>query len=181
MGFVATTGLGHEAVALGVQALARLSHRGGLDADGKSGDGAGLLIQIPHRLLGGEVGVAVLFEWDERARTIVAEGLESTGLSLIDWRVVPIDPESLGERARATMPNVWHGLIAKPDLDGNEWEDRLYLARRRIERRAAEDDGQMYLPPLSSGTVVCTGLLAGTRLADFYLDLRADSGESRLA
>jgi len=51
MGFVATTQLGHDAVALGVQALARLAHRGGLDADGKSGDGAGLLIQVPHRLL----------------------------------------------------------------------------------------------------------------------------------
>ncbi len=181
MGFVATPELGHEAVALGVQALARLSHRGGLDADGKSGDGAGLLIQVPHRLLGGEVGVAVLFEWDQRARTIVAEGVESAGLSLIDWRAVPIDPESLGERARATMPDVWHGLVANPDLDGNEWEQRLYLARRRIERRAAEEGVRMYLPSLSSRTVVYKGLMAGTRLADFYLDLRNDSCESRLA
>ncbi|HEY8798726.1 MAG TPA: hypothetical protein VIO85_12760, partial [Candidatus Dormibacteraeota bacterium] len=64
---MATPDLGHEAVALGAQALARLAHRGGLDADGKSGDGAGLLIQVPHRLLGGEVAVAVLFEWDKRA------------------------------------------------------------------------------------------------------------------
>src|SRR5258708_22315808 len=107
MGFVATAELGHDAVELGVIALARLAHRGGLDADGKSGDGAGLLIQVAHRLLGGEVGVAVLFEWDERARAIVAEGVESAGLTLVDWRAVPIDPESLGERARATMPSVW--------------------------------------------------------------------------
>src|SRR5713226_672966 len=140
MGFVATPQLGHESVSLGVHALARLSHRGGLDADGKSGDGAGLLIQVPHRLVGGEVGVAVLFEWDQRARTIVAD--------------------------------VWHGLVAKPDLDGNEWEQRLYLARRRIERRAAEEGVRMYLPSLSSRTVVYKGLMAGTRLADFYLDLR---------
>ena len=181
MGFVATPGLGHEAVALGVQALARLSHRGGLDADGKSGDGAGLLIQVPHRLLGGEFAVAVLFDWDERARGIVAEGVESAGLALVDWRPVPVDPDSLGERARATMPNVWHGLVARPDIDGNEWEHRLYLARRRIERRAAEDAVRMYLPSLSSRTVVYKGLMAGTRLADFYLDLRDDSCESRLA
>src|SRR5216684_2051593 len=181
MGFVATPEVGHEAVVLGVQALARLSHRGGLDADGKSGDGAGLLIQVPHRLVGGEVGVAVLFEWDQRARTIVAEGVESAGLTLVDWRAVPIDPDSLGERARATMPNVWHGLIARPDLDGNEWEQRLYLARRRIEKRAAEESVRMYLPSLSSRTVVYKGLMAGTRLADFYLDLRNDSCESRLA
>jgi len=181
MGFVATPELGHDAVALGVQALARLSHRGGLDADGKSGDGAGLLIQVPHRLLGGEVAVAVLFEWDERAREIVAEGVASAGLSLIDWRAVPIDPDSLGERARATMPNVWHGLIARPDLDGNEWEQRLYVARRRIENRGAEEGVRMYLPSLSSRTVVYKGLMAGTRLADFYLDLRDESCESKLA
>jgi len=55
MGFVATPELGHEAVSLGAQALARLAHRGGLDADGKSGDGAGLLIQVPHRLIGSEL------------------------------------------------------------------------------------------------------------------------------
>ncbi|HSS92473.1 MAG TPA: hypothetical protein VLR46_00640, partial [Candidatus Dormibacteraeota bacterium] len=78
MGFVATPELGHDAVAFGVQALARLSHRGGLDADGKSGDGAGLLIQVPHRLLGGDFAVAVLFEWDGRAREIVADSLVTT-------------------------------------------------------------------------------------------------------
>jgi len=146
MGFVATPGLGHESVSLGVQALARLSHRGGLDADGKSGDGAGLLIQVPHRLLGGEFAVAVLFEWDGRARAIVAEALEATGLALVGWRAVPVDPDSLGERARATMPAVWHGLVARPDLDPIEWEHRLYLARRRAERRAADDSVRLYMP-----------------------------------
>src|SRR5260370_6346302 len=122
MGFVATPDLGHESVSLGVQALARLSHRGGLDADGKSGDGAGLLIQVPHRLLGGEFAVAVLFEWDARARGIVAESIERNGLALVGWREVPVDPDSLGESARATMPTVWHGLIARPDLDPVAWQ-----------------------------------------------------------
>ena len=72
MGFVATPQLAHDAVSLGAQALARLAHRGGLDADGKSGDGAGLLIQVPQRLLGGDLAVAALFEWDARARAMVA-------------------------------------------------------------------------------------------------------------
>jgi glutamate synthase domain-containing protein 2/glutamate synthase domain-containing protein 1/glutamate synthase domain-containing protein 3 len=181
MGFVATPELGHESVLLGVQALARLSHRGGLDADGKSGDGAGLLIQVPHRLLGGEFAVAVLFEWDARSRAIVAESVERNGLALVGWREVPVDPDSLGERARATMPTVWHGLIARPDLDPVEWEHRLYLVRRQAERRASEEDVRMYLPSCSSRTVVYKGLMAGTRLADFYLDLRDESCESRLA
>jgi glutamate synthase (ferredoxin) len=181
MGFVATPKLGHEAVSLAAQALARLAHRGGLDADGKSGDGAGLLIQVPHRLLGGELAVAALFAWDERARAIVADAIAGSGLRLLAWRAVPVDPDSLGERARATMPAVWHGLIAKPDLEPDEWEHRLYRARRRAEKRAEDEGVRMYLPSCSSRTLVYKGLMAGTRLADFYLDLRDPDCESRLA
>ena len=180
MGFVATPGLGHEAIALGVQALARLSHRGGLDADGKSGDGAGLLIQVPHRLVG-EHAVAVLFAWDERARGIVAESLAASGLSLVDWRAVPVDEDSLGERARETMPAIWQGLVSKAGFDADDLEHRLFLARRRAERRGADESVRMYLPSSSSNTVVYKGLMAGTRLADFYLDLSDERCESRLA
>jgi glutamate synthase domain-containing protein 2 len=92
-----------------------------------------------------------------------------------------VDVESLGERARETMPAVWHGLIAKPDLDPIEWEHRLYFARRAAERRAIDASVRMYLPSLSSKTVVYKGLMAGTRLADFYLDLRDPACESKLA
>jgi glutamate synthase domain-containing protein 2/glutamate synthase domain-containing protein 1/glutamate synthase domain-containing protein 3 len=181
MGFVASPELGHEAVALGVQALARLSHRGGLDADGKSGDGAGLLIQVPKRLLGGDFAVAALFAWDDRARAIVAESASASDLELREWRAVPIDVESLGERARATMPVIWHGLIARPDIDPEELEHRLYLVRRRAEKQALADGVRMYLPSLSGRTLVYKGLMAGTRLADFYLDLQDPACESRLA
>jgi glutamate synthase (ferredoxin) len=181
MGFVAAPELGHRAVALGVQALARLSHRGGLDADGKSGDGAGLLIQVPHRLLGGDFAVAALFEWDEKARDVVAESIAASGLELVEWRKVPVDPASLGERALASQPAIWHGLIAKPNLDPDTWEHRLYLVRRRAERRAEADGVRMYLASLSSRTLVYKGLMAGTRLSDFYLDLQDPACESRLA
>src|SRR5438128_1299249 len=99
MGFVAIPDLGHYAVALGVQALARLAHRGGLDADGKSGDGAGLLIQVPEKLLGGRYAVCVVFDWDERARELVERHLR-----VAVWRAVPLDVDSLGARARETMP-----------------------------------------------------------------------------
>jgi glutamate synthase (ferredoxin) len=181
MGFVAAPELGHRAVELGVQALARLSHRGGLDADGKSGDGAGLLIQVPHRLLGGDFAVAALFEWDERARDVVAESIAASGLEVVEWRKVPVDSASLGERALASQPAIWHGLIAKPNLDPDTWEHRLYLARRRAERRAEADGVRMYLASLSGRTLVYKGLMAGTRLADFYLDLQDPACESRLA
>ena len=83
MGFVSSPELGHQAVALGVRALARLAHRGGLDADGKSGDGAGLLIQVPQRLLEGAYGVVALFEWDERARQVVEDAVAAGGMHLV--------------------------------------------------------------------------------------------------
>src|SRR2546430_2670635 len=181
MGFVATPELGHQAVGLGVRALARLAHRGGLDADGKSGDGAGLLIQVPQRLLGGQYGVVALFEWDGRARRVVEEAVAAGGMRLVAWREVPLDADSLGQRARETMPAIWHGLIQDPGLEGNEWEHRLYLARRRAEKSGQSQGVQMYIPSLSSRTLVYKGLMAGTRLADFYLDLSDEACESRLA
>src|SRR2546426_1509021 len=181
MGFVATPELGHESVSLGVRALARLSHRGGLDADGKSGDGAGLLIQVPRRLLGGASGVAALFEWDERARQLVEDAVAAGGMHLVAWREVPIDLDSLGERARETMPAIWQGLVEDPGIDGDEWEHRLYLARRRAEKSAESQGVRMYIPSCSSRTLVYKGLMAGTRLADFYLALRDAACESRPA
>jgi len=181
MGFVATPGLGHEAVALGVRALARLAHRGGLDADGKSGDGAGLLIQVPARLLGGAYAVVALFDWDDRSRSIVEEAIGSFGMRIVSWRAVPLDVDSLGERARETMPAIWHGLIEDPGLDPEEWERSLYLARRRAEKSAESNGVRMYIPSFSSRTLVYEGLMAGTRLADFYLDLQDEACESRLA
>jgi glutamate synthase domain-containing protein 1 len=117
MGFVATPSAdaSHDVVRLGVEALARLAHRGGLDADGKSGDGAGLLIQVPQRLLGRH-GVAVLFEWDERARGLLEEAFADAGLHIRQWRQVPVDPDSLGEFARASLPGIWQGLVEWPAL-----------------------------------------------------------------
>ena len=181
MGFVATPDSGHEAVALGVLALARLAHRGGLDADGKSGDGAGLLIQVPGRIVGGAYGVVALFDWDERSRNVVEEAVAEHGMRLVGWRQVPVDPDSLGQRARETMPAIWHGLIDDPGLDPVEWEHRLYRARRRAERTAEGEGVRMYIASCSSQTVVYKGLMAGTRLADFYLDLRDEACESKLA
>src|SRR5436190_1151696 len=159
MGFVSTPEAGHEAVALGVGALARLAHRGGLDADGKSGDGAGLLIQVPHRLLGGDFAVTALFEWEGRGRQVFESAAATVGIQVADWRSVPVDPETLGGRARETMPGIWHGLIANTSLEPDEWERRLYLARRRAEKLAASEGVRMYVSSCSSRTLVYEGLM----------------------
>jgi glutamate synthase (NADPH/NADH) large chain/glutamate synthase (ferredoxin) len=186
MGFIATPAkpASHRVVELAVGALARLAHRGGMDSDGKSGDGAGLLVQVPHRLLGGRptrLAVAMLFEWDSRARVLLAEELRQAGSPIAEWREVPIDRSALGEKALAGAPAIWQGLIDNPQLAPHEWEAVLYRARRAAERRAAAEGVRLYVPSLSSRTVVFKGLMAGTHLADFYRDLQDPACESALA
>jgi glutamate synthase (ferredoxin) len=183
MGFVATPGAPptHRVVLLGVTALARLSHRGGLDADGRSGDGAGLMIQVPRRIFGDHTAVAVLFEWDERARDELAAALGEHGMGIAEWRRAPVDPESLGARARDRMPAIWHAVIGRPDATDDQWEDRLYAARRLAERRAEANGVRMYVASCSCRTIVYKGLMAGTHLADFYADLQDERAESQLA
>src|SRR3989475_3103619 len=140
MGFVSTPELGHQAVALGVRALARLAHRGGLDADGKSGDGAGLLIQVPQRLLGGAYGVVALFEWDERARQVVEDAVAAGGIRLAvfhqrystntmpDWRLA--QPFRMlahnGEISTVTGNRAWmraREAELEPELRGAIWPE----------------------------------------------------------
>ncbi len=183
MGFVATPGApaGHRVVQLGVEALARLAHRGGLDADGRSGDGAGILLQIPRKLLGYDVAVAVLFEWEPGAREILEAALAGYGMTVRLWREVPVDPDALGETARATAPAVWQAVIPRPDVSDPDWEDLLHRARRRAEAEAGRAGLRMYIPSCSCRTVVYKGLMAGTHLADFYLDLGNPDCESQLA
>ena len=186
MGFVATTtGVPtHEVVASGVTALARLAHRGGLDADGKSGDGAGLLIQVPRAIFGQHTAVAVLFEWEGGAisgREVLAQALAAEGMGVADWRPAPVDPDALGEKARASAPRIWHAIITRPDVSDAEWEERLYRARRRAERAAAAQGVRMYIPSCSCRTIVYKGLMAGTHLAEFYRDLANPEATSQLA
>ncbi len=186
MGFVATTAgvPTHEVVAAGVTALARLAHRGGLDADGRSGDGAGLMIQIPRAIFGQDTAVAVLFEWGNGrpvARKILAQALAGEGMGVADWRPAPVEVGALGERARASAPRIWHAIITRPDVSDAEWEERLYRARRGAERVAEEQGVLMYIPSCSCRTIVYKGLMAGTHLAEFYGDLARPEATSQLA
>ncbi|MDQ6773073.1 MAG: glutamate synthase subunit alpha, partial [Candidatus Dormibacteraeota bacterium] len=183
MGFVAAPSApaSHRVVELGVTALANLAHRGGLDADGRSGDGAGLMLQVPRGIFGRDTAVAVLFEWDDRARRVLARALARHGLGVADWRRPPVDPDSLGQRARSSLPTIWHAVIPRPDLAEAEWEDRLYRARRLAEGWAAAEGVRLYLASCSCRTIVYKGLMAGTHLGEFYLDLGDPAAESQVA
>jgi glutamate synthase domain-containing protein 2/glutamate synthase domain-containing protein 1/glutamate synthase domain-containing protein 3 len=177
---------------LGLQSLCNLGHRGALDADAKTGDGAGLLTQLPYNILRGEVsrlghhlfqdgdlGVGFVFLPHDnayaqaRAKAITEEVLESRGLFLFGWRGVPTNINVLGEKAQLTMPRIEQVLIGKPwGMSADDYERRLFLARNEIEKRASADKiKNFYIASLSSRVIIYKGLLVSASLEKFYRDL----------
>jgi glutamate synthase domain-containing protein 2/glutamate synthase domain-containing protein 1/glutamate synthase domain-containing protein 3 len=191
---------GHDIVAKAVEAVANLSHRGAVAADGKSGDGSGVLTQIPRRLVARElerlglgrleesdvVGVGMFFlpadDLREASEGVVQAALECHGVRLLGWRDVPIDAEQLGEAARTTLPRIRQAFVV-PGRDG-DFEQSLYLAHKEIERRAQQAgliESGFYVASLSCRTLVYKGLFAAHQLPAFYLDLRDPDYTSALA
>jgi glutamate synthase (ferredoxin) len=176
---------------LAVECLQRLDHRGARAADG-TGDGAGLLTQLPHRLLARElrargkeidpdqIGVVMCFLPPEDAatsRSVVSEALEDEGIRLILWRSVPIDPSVLGEHAREVLPLIEQAVVTS-DMAGREFERALFLARKRMERNGNRG---FSVPSASSRTIVYKGLFTASRIAEFYWDLRDPAFETAFA
>src|SRR5213593_3128228 len=189
---------------LALGALARVAHRGAAATD-RSGDGAGLLTQIPAPLFYREAasrGLALApgqpfavgsfclpREHDAlgRATAIIEEVLCREGLPVLGWRDVPVDLEVLGAGARASCPTIRQAVIAAPDggrHDDTTWERSLYLARRTIERRIADAGPGLepfFVCSLSCRTLVYKALLTGTQLAGFFPDLESPDYETALA
>jgi len=187
---------------MALEALGNLVHRGAVSADGRTGDGAGVLTQVPHRLLGRELeaegicpdrpedlAVGMFFLPGEAspgataaAVALVEDVLAESSLPLLTWREVPIDLHALGEAARATRPEIRQALIARPaGLGGDDFERRLYLARRRIERRAQERGLELSVPSLSHRTLVYKGFMLANQVGSFYRDLRNPNYRTALA
>ena len=191
----------HEVVAMALEAVARVAHRGAASTD-NSGDGAGLLTQIPARLFyrdayrlglhlqpGLPFGVGSFFlprRPDALGASVamIEEVLAGDGIPFLGWRDVPNNPAALGPTARASCPVIRQVLVGRPALAGDEesWERALYLARREMERRALERnlDG-FYVSSLSCRTLVYKALLTGTQLPAFYTDFRYPEYESAIA
>ncbi|HST26294.1 MAG TPA: glutamate synthase large subunit [Gaiellaceae bacterium] len=151
-----------------LEALRRVKHRGAVAADGKTGDGAGLLLPIPRSLLeGGATGLGVVFLRSETDRSNLAAQCCKEGLELVGWREVPVDPDALGAEARASMPRIEQLLLRAPGLDADEAERRAFRARKRAEREI-----ESYVVSLSFRTVTYKALCAADQLAAFYDDLR---------
>ncbi|MHB8323475.1 MAG: glutamate synthase large subunit [Candidatus Dormibacteria bacterium] len=208
VGFVATLDRepSRKVVSLGLQALGRLLHRGAVGADARTGDGAGIMIEVPDRFMrraAGESGIALpppgqfavggvflpRHEADRRACEQALEAaVEAASMVFLGWRDVPCRPLAIGVVARSSQPAIRQCFVAPGAASTELLEDRLYPLRKRIEARVRElplVDGRsrdlFSVVSLSSQTLVYKGQLTATQLSRFYPDLRAPDLQSRLA
>src|SRR5712691_11755868 len=189
-GFIARLGAApsYDIVQFALTALERLTHRGGVDADGASGDGAGLLTSLPQpffRARAQEQGIelpemfAVGFAFlpssvIDEARAAVEAAADTERLRVIGWRRVPVNTNSLGRRALETMPEIWQFFVEPfhPARGTARFEWRLSLLRKRAESLVPP---RCYICSLSSQTIVYKGLLTPWQFPQFYEDLRDPS------
>jgi glutamate synthase (NADPH/NADH) large chain len=183
----------HETVRRGVECLVNMDHRGAEGADEKTGDGAGIMLQLPDRLLRsiwsglpelGQYGVAMCFLPHDPVRRATLEGVleevcEGRGLRVIGWDDVPVDPSCLGHVARDCMPVIRRLAVAADRFDGDAdaLERRLYVVRRAAEKSAGPE---LKIVSFSARTLVYKGMLRATQLEDFFPELRDERTESAL-
>ncbi len=196
MGFVASLRgeKSHSIIEQGIQVLISLTHRGACGCDPETGDGAGVLIQIPHKFFArecahlkiklpapGAYAVGMTFLPVERHQRLQCEGIlerivEEEGLEVLGWRDTPVDGAAVGRVARVSQPYIQQIFVGCPaDLDEDSFERKLYVVRKRAEAEVAasdmEDGGMFYVPSLSARTIVYKGLLLAPQIANFYTEL----------
>ncbi|OUP09215.1 glutamate synthase large subunit [Collinsella sp. An2] len=185
----------HQMLDDALSVLVNLEHRGGKGLEHNTGDGAGILFQVPHTFFRKEAqkcghilpdeggyGVAMLFfpqddQGVEDARRTFEAGCAEAGVPLLFWRKVPVDPHDLGETARACMPTILQAFLGRPEgvEPGDAFERRLYVCRRMIEKRADAEHALkgkiFYICSMSSRTIVYKGMLVATQMRRFFTDL----------
>ncbi|CAM5214604.1 Glutamate synthase (NADPH) large subunit OS=Ureibacillus acetophenoni OX=614649 GN=SAMN05877842_10993 PE=3 SV=1 [Ureibacillus acetophenoni] len=188
----------HDIVKKGLEMLCRLDHRAGRGGDGKTGDGAGLMVQIPHGFYKlncpelnlpskGEYGVGQLFFTEnelerQKIESTINQLIEQEGQKLIGWRTVPTNKKLLSETAKSTAPVVRQVFIQANNVkDTKEFERKLYLIRKQAEFWANDHQLKFYCPSMSSQTMVYKGLLTPEEVSEFYIDLQDESFVSAFA
>ena len=174
-----------------IESVCNMTHRGAVDADMKTGDGSGILSQIPRKLFAkaaeklgtkvedaADIAVGAFFfpAGDEETRKNIQKLAEETlverGISIIGWRDVPVAPEELGELGKKTRPDILHLLMLKPSgWEADHYERQLYLVRRTIEHATKEVQG-FYMPSFSSRLISYKGLAMPATLRAFYKDMQ---------
>lgn len=187
----------HETVANALHIVENLEHRAGKDAEGKTGDGVGILLQISHKFfkkatqsldfeIGDEreYGIGMFFfPQDDLCRNQAKKMFEiivkKEGLEFLGWRDVPIHPETLGQKANACMPRIVQGFVKKPRCikKGIEFDRKLYVTRRVFE----QSNDNTYVVSLSSRTIVYKGMFLVNQLRCFFEDLQSQEYESAIA
>lgn len=205
VGFVANINgaASHAIVESGIKVLENLLHRGATGADKDTGDGAGILIQVPDRFLRrecreagidlpapGSYGVGMFFlprepKSEKACREAVEAMVGNEGMTLLGWREVPVDPDVLGRTARESAPVIKQCFVVSPSLCDQGLEQKLYVLRRLTEKRCREklglDQEQFYVCSLSARTLVYKGLMMATQVPGFYADLADPEMESAIA
>ena len=179
----------HDIIEDSIRILIHLEHRGAVGGDMKTGDGAGMLIQIPDEFFrkqldfalpdAGTYGAGMFFLPSQEgkaveARRIVEETVTGEGGVTLGWRRVPIRTQALGETALLTLPSIEQAFFSFDGMEGDELERQLYICRKLMERNAADagmDINRFYIPSLSSRTIVYKGMFVSTQFTDFYPDV----------
>ncbi len=177
----------HRIVRTAIHGLDRMKHRGGIAADGRTGDGCGLLMQLPVKFfeavaaendwhLSRKFAVGMLFlnqndQLAEQTKLLLERELEKETLSVAGWRKVPVNADVLGDIGKASQPQIYQVLINSPiGWREKDLERRLYMARRRLEQQLHHDK-DFYVASLSGQVIVYKGLMMPADLPEFYLDL----------
>ena len=193
----------HDIILKGLQILINLTHRGACGCDPETGDGAGILIQIPHKFFArecaelgftlppvGEYGVGMVFLPVEPSHRLLAEGIleriaREEGLTVLGWRDTPVNVDAIGRVARASQPYIEQIFIrGASGMTQDELERKLYVVRKRAESEIAAselpDKSFFYIPSLSSRTIIYKGLLLAPQIAEFYNELTDPDAVSAL-
>jgi len=187
----------HQILEYGLQSCCHVMHRGAMDADGKTGDGSGILTQIPYKILlpeleklGGKVkkeeqlGVGVFFlpQYNQlKIKERCVELIRRHGVEVMGWRLVPTNPDALGKGARNTQPDIQQVMVKRaPEMDGDRFERALYMARREIELVAKTEFPEVYICSFSHRTISYKALALPPAMWNFYPDLQNPDYETAI-
>ncbi len=193
----------HDVVKKGIEILINLTHRGACGCDPETGDGAGIMIEIPHDFFAkecsklgfslpepGHYGVGMVFLPVEPKQMLICQGIVERiaveeGLTVLGWRDTPVNGDAIGRHARASQPYIQQVFIrAAAGMSQEDLDRKLFLIRRQAENQVAATDLRekdfFYIPSMSSRTIIYKGLLLAPQISDFYKELRDPETRSSL-